>query len=404
MIENIVEKVKTAKKKFGDFIHETPLEYNTTFSKLSNNEVYLKLENLQKTGSFKIRGALNKISDLSGDKRKNGVITASAGNHGQGVALAATINNISSTVVLPEGTAIIKVEAIESYGAKVIIHGKNYDEAYHHAKKVQNERSLEFIHAFNDPEIIIGQGTIGLEIMEQLPDVDILIVPIGGGGLISGIASYCKAIKPEVKIIGVEAEGSPSMYQSIKKKKLIELKDIDTIADGIAIKKPGTITFDIIKEVVDEILLVDDDEVANAILMLMERAKIVTEGAGAVSLAAVLTKLSEKNKKVVVVISGGNIDMTLINRIIVKGLIKAGRLLKFTTKLVDKPGSLMKVLKIIADQNANIISITHNRDMLDLPLKQTIVEIDLETRNKGHIESIKNALNKKGYEIKIIEP
>ncbi|NHI91718.1 MAG: threonine ammonia-lyase [Candidatus Lokiarchaeota archaeon] len=403
-MNDILEKVLIAKKKFGDFIHETPLEYNTTFSKISNNDVYLKLENLQKTGSFKIRGALNKINSLNQKEKKSGVITASAGNHGQGVALAATINNIASTVVLPEGTAIIKIEAIENYGANVIIHGKNYDEAYQHARKIQEEKGLIFVHAFNDPEIIIGQGTIGFEIMEQLPETDVIVVPIGGGGLISGIGSYCKAFKPGIRIIGAESKGSPSMYQSIKKNKIIELKEIDTIADGIAIKKPGDITFSIIKEIVDEILLVDDDEVANAILMLMERAKIVTEGAGAVSLAATLDKLDVKNKKVVVVISGGNIDMTLINRIIVKGLIKAGRLLKFTTKLVDKPGSLMKVLKILADQQANIISITHNREMLNVPLKQTIVQIDLETRNKKHMETIKDALNKKGYEIKIIEP
>ncbi|MHA1797915.1 MAG: threonine ammonia-lyase [Candidatus Helarchaeota archaeon] len=404
MIKNVVERIKQAKLEFGNFIHETPLEYNTTFSKMSNNELYLKLENLQKTGSFKIRGAFNKIRSLSDEEKEAGVITASAGNHGQGVALAATINKISSTVVLPEGSPLIKVKAIKDYGARVIIHGKNYDEAFLEAKRIQERENLVFIHAFNDPEIIIGQGTIGLEIMEELSDVDVIIVPIGGGGLISGIAGYCKAINPDVKIIGVEAAGSASMRKSINEGKVIELKSVDTIADGIAIKKPGDITFNIIKELIDDIILVDEDEVANAILMLMERAKIVTEGAGAVSLAAALNKITFTNKKVVVVISGGNIDMTLVNRIIIKGLIKAGRLLKFSTKLLDKPGSLMKVLRIIAEQDANIISIVHDREMLELPLKQTAVQIEIETRDIEHINQIKNILKKNGYEIEIINP
>lgn len=403
MIEKIIEKVESANQNFGEYVHTTPLEYNTTLSKLAKNKIYLKLENFQKTGSFKIRGAFNKISKLSDKEKKSGVICASAGNHGQGVALAATDNGISSTVVIPEGTPIIKAEAIKNYGAKVVVHGKDFDEAYQHARKLKDKEGFTFIHAFNDPEIIIGQGTIGLEILQQLPDVDIIMVPIGGGGLISGIASYCKAKKPEVKIIGVEAAGSPSMLESIKKGKLVELKKIDTIAEGIAIKRPGEITFKIIQELVDDIVLVDDNEIANAILLLMERAKIVAEGAGVVALAAALYRLKERNKKVITVISGGNIDTTLINRIIIKGLIKAGRFLKFSTQLIDKPGSLMELLKVIARLKGNIITIEHDRRRLDVPLKQTIVEIEMETRNEEHIEQIKKELDKNGYKIQEIE-
>ena len=404
MIDDVINRIQKAKKDLGKFVHETPLEYSTTFSKLSGNNIYLKMENLQKTGSFKIRGALNKIQNLNEDEKSKGVITASAGNHGQGVALAASLNNITSTVVIPEGTPIIKAEAIENYGARVITHGKNYDEAFKHAQKIQKKENLTFIHAFNDEEIIIGQGTIGIEILEQFPNVDIIIVPVGGGGLISGIASYCKTKNPKIKIIGVEAEGSPSMYESIKEGKLVEIKEIDTIAEGIAIKKPGNITYEIIKELVDEIILVDDDEIANTILMLMERAKIVVEGAGAVSLAAALNKMNVKNKNIVTVLSGGNIDTPLINRIIIKGLIKAGRFFKFSTTVLDKPGSLMKLLKVIADLGANIIAITHDQEKLDLPLKQAGIEIELETRNAEHIKKIKKELKSKGYKLSIVEP
>ncbi|MHA1315565.1 MAG: threonine ammonia-lyase, partial [Candidatus Helarchaeota archaeon] len=349
MIENVIERVTKARTILGNFVHVTPLDQSKTFSTLTGNEIFLKLENLQKTGSFKIRGALNKIAHLSENEKEAGVITSSAGNHGQGVALAASINGISSTVVIPEGTPLIKAQAIKGYGARVLIRGDNYDEAYKHAKKIQKEEGLTFIHAFNDEDVIIGQATIGMEILELLPDVDIIMVPIGGGGLISGIASYCKAKKPSIRIVGVEAAGAAAMHESIQKGKIVDLPEVDTIAEGIAVKKPGEITYGIIRELVDEIILVEEDEIANSILMLMERAKLMVEGAGSVALAAALNKLTVKNKKIVVVISGGNIDITLIQKIIVKGLIKAGRLFKFKTTLIDKPGSLMSLLRIIAD-------------------------------------------------------
>ena len=402
MINNIIKLVREAKDNFGDFVHETPLDYSTTFSKLSGNTIYLKLENLQKTGSFKIRGALNKINKLNDSEKKNGVVTASAGNHGQAVALSASLNNIRSTVVIPESTPIIKAEAIENYGAKVIIHGDNYDEAFDHALKIQKKEGLTFIQAFNDEDVIIGQGTIGLEILEKLPETDIIIVPVGGGGLISGISSYCKAIKPSIKIIGVEAAGSPSMYQSLKKGEIIKLKEIKTIADGIAIKKPGDITFNIIKELVDEIVLVDDDEIASAVLLLLERAKLVVEGSGAVSLAAAL-KIKEKDKNIVALLSGGNIDINLISRIISRGLNKTGRIFTFTTKVIDKPGALFKLLEIIKNEKGNILKILHDRNKREVPIQETIVEIELETKDENHIKKIKDSLVKQGYEIEEIK-
>jgi len=397
-----IDEIKRAYNRIQKYCKNTPLIYSTTFSLMSKNDLYLKLENFQKTGSFKIRGAINKILKLDKEDIKNGVITASAGNHGQAVALAATLAGIKSHVVVPNGTPINKIIAIEGYGAKVTIYGNNYDEAYNKAIELKEKYNYTFIHAYDDWDIIFGQGTIGLEILKQCPGVEVIIVPIGGGGLISGIASYCKNINPEIKIIGVQTDNFCSMYNSFKKGKLeVSQHKGLTIADGIAVKKPGTLTFDLIKKYVDDIVLCNDDQIARAILLLMERAKIVSEGAGAASLAAILNNDICKDKKVVCLISGGNIDVNLLNRIIIRGLKESGRLLKFSTKLIDAPGSLLQVLEILKDNDANIISIDHNRSKLNIPFKEAEVIIEIETKNKDHINKILNSLS--DYHVKILD-
>jgi threonine dehydratase len=390
-----IEDIKKIREDLTGIIHYTPLERSHTFSVMTNNQVFLKLENFQRTGSFKIRGAYNKISNLPENERKKGVITASAGNHGQAVALAAKLFDIKSVIVVPENSPIVKVEAIKNYNdkGKVIEYGITYDDAYQKALEIKNEEDLAFIQAFNDMHIVKGQATIGLEILEQLSEIEYILCPIGGGGLISGISSYCKKVNPDIKIIGVQAEKAPFMYEAYKDKKMKPLEMKDTICDGIAVKKPGDITLKIIKENVDDIFLVSDEEVANAILLLLERSKIYVEGAGAAGLAALLSKkLDIANKNIVVIISGGNLTPHLLNRIIKKGLIKAGRLLKVKTKLPDVPGTLLNVLRLIAEEKGNIISIIHEREKLELEYKQAEVILEIETRNQEHIDEILNKL------------
>ncbi|MFX1260359.1 MAG: threonine ammonia-lyase [Promethearchaeota archaeon] len=401
--QNYINEIKQIRESFSNFVHYTPLELNHTFSVMSNNEIYLKLENFQRTGAFKIRGAYNKILKLSEKEKKAGVITASAGNHGQAVALAAKLFNLKASIVVPEGTPIVKIEAIKNYKGEVIEFGKSYDEAYQKAIEIKEKENLIFIHAFNDLDVIKGQATIGLEILEQLSDVEYIFCPIGGGGLISGISSYCKKINPNINIIGVQSEKAPSMFESFQKNKITKIGLNHTICDGIAIKQPGNITYKIIKEYIDDIVLVSDEEVANTILLLLERAKIFVEGAGAVSLAAILNKkIKIHNKKVVAIISGGNLTPNLLNRIIIKGLIKGGRLLKFKTNIPDIPGALLKVLNIIAEEKGNIVSIIHDRDKLELSYKKAEVIIDVETRNYEHINQILEKL-KKDFNIEILK-
>lgn len=400
-----IEEIKKIRDSFSTLVHRTPLEYSTTFSRKSNNEVYLKLDNFQKTGSFKIRGAYNKISKLSDKEKKAGVITASAGNHGQAVAFAASLFNIRSVIVVPEGAPIVKIEAIKNYNpnGQVVEFGRTYDDAYQKALEIREKENLIFVHAYNDLDIIKGQATIGLEILDQLPDVEYIFCPIGGGGLISGLASYIKEKKPDVKVIGVQSENASSIYWSFKKESMIESETKTTICDGIAVKKPGDITVPMIKKYVDDVVLVSDEEVAKSILLLLERAKTFVEGAGAVSLAAILfEKVNIVNKKVVAVLSGGNLTPNLLNLIINKGLIKAGRLVKFKTKIPDTPGELIKVLKIIADLKGNIVTIVHDRLSLDVAYKYTEIIIDMETRNQEHIDEILEALSRI-YEVELIE-
>ncbi|MFX0072543.1 MAG: threonine ammonia-lyase [Candidatus Hermodarchaeota archaeon] len=403
--QDYIDKIKKIREFFSDLVHYTPLELNHTFSIMSNNSVYLKLENFQRTGAFKIRGAYNKISKLTEEERKKGVITASAGNHGQAVALAANLFNIKSIVVVPEGAPIVKIEAIKNYNpnGEIIEYGLRYDDAYNKALEIRNKTNSTFVHAYDDEQVIDGQATIGLEVLEQLPDVDYIFCPIGGGGLISGISSYCKQKNKDVRIIGVQSRQAPSMHYSFNKNEISTKELKETICDGIAVKQPGKITYNRIKKYVDDIVLVSDEEVANTILLLLERAKLFVEGAGAAALAAVLyKKVNIKNKKIVVIISGGNLTPNLMNRIITKGLIKGGRLVKFKTKLPDIPGELLKVLKIIAEEKGNIISIIHDRERLELEYKMTEVIIELESRNQEHINQIINKL-RDSYEIEILK-
>lgn len=363
-------------------------------------QVYLKPENLQYTGSFKLRGAYYKISQLSDEEKARGVIACSAGNHAQGVALGATHNGIKSIICLPAGAPISKVEATKALGAEVCLVPGVYDDAYRKALELQKEHGYTLVHPFDDPLVIAGQGTIGLEIIEEMPDVEAVVVPVGGGGLISGVAFAIKTLKPSVKVYGVQAEGAPSMVESLKKQERLRLDNVSTIADGIAVKEPGVNTYELCKRYVDEIVTVSDDEVAAAILTLIEQQKLVAEGAGAVSVAAVMfNKLPIKEKKVVCIVSGGNIDVTSLNRVITRGLVKNGRDCTITVILSDKPGQLSKVCNIIGDMGANILSVEHKRNSANTQINGCKLHIEMETLNPGHIEAVKQALRDAGFTV-----
>ncbi|ACL69687.1 threonine ammonia-lyase [Halothermothrix orenii] len=399
-MEITLEDVKKASERLKGVIHRTNLIYSYTFSKLTGNKVYMKPENFQKTGSFKIRGAFNKIACLSDEEKRHGVIASSAGNHAQGVAFGASQNGIKSTIVMPKRAPMAKVTATKNYGAKVVLYGNNYDEAYEKAKEIQEETKATFVHPFNDPYVIAGQGTLALEIIEELPDADIIVTPVGGGGLISGIALAAKALNPSIKIVGVEACQAASMANSLNKGKLATLTEVNTIADGICVKTPGDLTFNICREYVDDVVAVSEEEIANAILMLMERAKMVVEGAGATSIAALIyKKLGVQNKKIVPVLSGGNIDFNIISRIIERGLAKAGRKTIIKTYLEDRPGSLQKLLSLIAELDSNIISINHNHYNPDISIDKAEVELELETKHRDHVNDIIKKLKENNYKV-----
>ncbi len=368
---------------------------------LSNDcDLYLKTENLQLTGSFKLRGAYYKISQLSDEEKSRGVIACSAGNHAQGVALGATHNGIKSLICLPAGAPISKVEATKGYGAEVCLVPGVYDDAYAKAIELQKEYGYTFVHPFDDPKVIAGQGTIGLEILEQMADVEAVVVPIGGGGLISGVAFAIKTLRPDVKVYGVQASGAPSMEISVNEGKICHLDSVSTIADGIAVKQPGNLTYDLCKKYVDKIVTVNDDETAAAILALMERQKVVAEGAGAVAVAAVMfDKLPIKGKKVVCLVSGGNIDVNTLNRVITRGLTKSGRKYTFIIELFDKPGQLSGVLNVIAEQGGNVTSVTHERINTTTEINGCSIRLELETRDTAHIDQIRQALKDRGFEV-----
>jgi threonine dehydratase, medium form len=364
------------------------------------SQVHLKTENLQITGSFKVRGAYYKISQLSAEEKAKGVIACSAGNHAQGVALAAAKNGIKSLICIPDGAPISKVEATKSYGADVCLVKGVYDDAYKKACELQKESGAAFIHPFDDPDVIAGQGTIGLEILEQLPDVDAVIVPVGGGGLISGVAFAVKTLNPNCKVYGVQASGAPSMVRSLEDHKVEALKGVSTFADGIAVKCPGDLTYDLCSKYVDQVVTVTDDEIATAILALIEQHKLIAEGAGAVAVAAAMfNKVDIKGKKVVCLLSGGNIDVTILSRVIDRGLLKAGRSGQLIIEMLDKPGQLKEVSAIIADLGANVVSVHHDRAGENTGINACYLRIRMETRNHEHVEQIRQAIINAGYHI-----
>ena len=393
-----IAKIYDAAKVLGKVARKTDLILSKTL--LEGSEIYLKSENLQMTGSFKLRGAYYKISKLTDEQKSKGIIACSAGNHAQGVALAAQKNGIKATIFIPATAPISKVEATRKYGAEIKLIDGVYDDAYNAACEFQKETGGEFIHPFDDEDVIAGQGTIGLEILEQLPDLDAVVVPIGGGGLISGVAFAIKQLKPSCKVYGVQAQGAGSMYQSYMNKKILELPFVNTFADGTAVKRPGELTFQLCSEYVDDIVTVTDDEVASAILLLMERQKLVAEGAGALSVAAVLAgKIPTENKKTACIVSGGNIDVNILSRVINRGLLTTGRLSHLTIELLDKPGQLRDVSSIIAQYGANVIRVRHNQGGENTDINDCFLKISMETKNAEHFEQIKNALIERGYKI-----
>ena len=394
-----LEKIKDAQNVLAGAIYKTDV---IRASKLSKDcELWLKAENLQKTGSFKIRGAYYKISRLSPEERAKGVIACSAGNHAQGVAYAATKNKIPSLICLPEGASISKVEATKGYGADICLVPGVYDDAFQRAMQLQQEHGYTFIHPFDDEDVIAGQGTIGLEILSQLEGVDAVIVPIGGGGLISGVAFAVKAVNPKIQVYGVQAAGAPSMLQSLQDGKVESLSSVSTIADGIAVKQPGVHTFEYCKRFVDGVVTVTEDEISAAILALIEKEKLIAEGAGAVPLAAVLAgKLPQLNgKRVCCLISGGNIDVTIMNRVITRGLIMSGRQCTLNIELLDKPGQLVAVSQIIAECGANVTGVHHEHANAGSAVIGCFLRIDMETKNFEHIAQIKERLTQAGFHI-----
>lgn len=365
-----------------------------------NVDVYLKPECLQKTGSFKLRGAYYKISQLSEEEKAKGVIACSAGNHAQGVALGATAMGVKSLICLPEGAPISKVEATKKLGAEVCLVPGVYDDAYARALQLKEEKGYTFVHPFDDENVIAGQGTIGLELLDQLPDVEAVVVPVGGGGLISGVAFAIKNLNPNIKVYGVQAAGAPSMVNSIRDHKIESLPSVSTIADGIAVKEPGKLTFETCSQYVDDIVTVTEDEICAAILQLIESEKMVAEGAGATSVAAVMfNKLPVKGKKTVCIVSGGNIDVTILNRVIDRGLAKTGRLYTLDLELDDKPGELLEVCRVIANLGANVIGVHHDRSSNRKNVNACILRISMETKNEKHIAAIRQALIDKKFTI-----
>lgn len=396
--------IKEARLNIESRIIKTPLTYSTTLSEKFDCEVYLKLENLQLTGAYKVRGALNRLSNLTAEEKERGVIASSAGNHAQGVALAAKQLGIKATIVMPESTPLAKVQGTKKFGAKVILHGNFYDDAYQKALEIQRENGHVFIHPFNDKDIIAGQGTIGLEIIEDLPEVDIVAVPIGGGGLISGISTAIKESGSKSRIIGVEAAQMPAMKQSQEKGQITTIEKNKTIADGIAVTTVLDNTFNIVKKYVDEIVTVKETEISHAIVTLLEFEKILTEGAGATSVASLLyEQLADvKGKKIVLIVSGGNIDLNILDRIIERGLVTSGRSCSIVVNVPDTPGTIAHIAGIIGTKEANILEIHHNRAFTTSVLGETEVEFTLETRGHLHIREIVDELTSKGFSAKRI--
>lgn len=391
-----LDKIYHAGYVLKEAVRYTDLIYAPTLS--GENDVYIKTENLQLTGSFKIRGAYYKISRLSEEEQKKGILACSAGNHAQGVALAARKRGLPCLICMPDGAPISKVEATKSYGAEVMLVPETYDDAYAKALEIREERGMTLIHPFDDEDVIAGQGTIGLEILEQLKDVDAVVVPAGGGGLLSGIAFAIKSLRPQCRIIGVQAAGAPALFRSYRAGEKICTDEVDTFADGIAVKNPGEITFDLIRRYADDLITVTDDETAAAILMLMEKQKLVAEGAGAVSVAAAMFgKLNLKGKKIVCLLSGGNIDVNILNRVITRGMVMSGRRTTLTIALMDKPGQLEGVSKLVAQSGGNVIAVHHDNSDPNMAINSCYLRLVLETRDFGQVEEIKRKLGESGF-------
>jgi threonine dehydratase len=396
--------VEAARDRVQEVARVTPLEYSNSFSRMTGADVHLKLENFQRTGSFKIRGATNRIATLSEAEKEAGVITASAGNHAQGVALAATRAGVDAKIVMPEHAPIAKVDATESYGGEVILFGNDYNDAQARAHEIEEVEGRTYVHAFDDEYVMAGQGTIGLEIAEQCPEVDTVVVPIGGGGLISGVATALKGKLDDVRVIGVQAEGASSVARSLEKGKRHELDAVDTIADGIATRSVGEKPWEIIQERVDEVVTVSDNEIALALTYLLERSKTLVEGAGAVALAAVLAEKFDyaDDEMIVPALCGGNIDLNDLTTVVVRGLVQMGRYVKLRTELKDNPGSLERLVEIIADHNANIYGIQHDRTSRDVAMNAAEVVLDLETHGHDHVDELLAALEARGYEVETL--
>lgn len=390
--------VVAARERLRGAIYYSPCPHSQMLSELTGQQIYLKLENLQMTGAFKERGALNRIAMLTPEQAARGVVAASAGNHAQGVAYHATKRGIRSTIVMPLATPLVKVTATRNFGANVVLHGANYDEACDEAMRICAAEEMTFIHPFDDPAVMAGQGTIGLELLEQVPQLEAVVVPIGGGGLIGGIACAIKESRPEIRVIGVQTSRLPSMAEAVKEHHLVTLEPATTIADGIAVRRAGDVTFPVVEKYVDEIVTVDEDEIASAILVLLEREKTLAEGAGATALAAVLQKkTSLKAEHTAVVVSAGNIDVTLLSRIIERGLVQDGRLIRLRIHLLDKPGALADLTRLIASYRANIVDTLHNRAYYGVNLGDTVIDITMETRGRQQVEELLAALTAEGY-------
>ncbi len=390
--------IQAARARMNEAIYLSPCQLSSDLSELTGLPLHLKLENLQRTGAFKERGALNKLLTLGEAERERGVCTASAGNHAQGVAFHAATLGIRAQIVMPLATPQIKVAATRGFGADVILHGANYDEACEEALRRCAEEGRAFIHPFDDVEVINGQGTIGLELLEQVPDLEAVVAPIGGGGLISGVACALKETNPKIRVIGVEPEKLPSMLRAREAGAPLTLKAEATIADGIAVRRAGELTLPLVSRYVDEIVTVDDEEIASAILILLEKEKTLAEGAGAAALAALLqSKTNLRHRRTVVLVSGGNIDVTLLAKIIERGLVKDGRLLRIRVHLQDRPGALLGLIEILARERANIVEVIHNRSYYGVSLGETVIDVTLETRGAAHIAAISHALREGGF-------
>ena len=400
--QTTIADVYRADKQLAGIVKKTKLIPSDFFSAQCGNEVFLKPENMQHTGAFKLRGAYNKISQLTDEEKSHGVITASAGNHAQGVAFAAQKLGVKAVICMPATTPILKVEATKAYGAEVVLHGDGFDEAAAYSLQLQKKHGYIYVHPFNDREVLLGQGTTALEIINELKDVDAILVPIGGGGFASGVALATKLVSPTVKVIGVEPENAACMKAALDAGKIVSLKSSDTVADGCAVKTAGTLTFEFCKKYLDEIITVNEMEIMSALLFLIEKHKLIAEGAGVLSLAA-LNKLNLKGKKVVAIVSGGNIDISTISALIDKALIARGRIFYFAVQLPDKPGELLNIAKILSEENANVIKLDHNQALVTDSFKKVVLGVTVETHNHEHIERIVHALNKKGYEIEKID-